>query len=109
MTFFNSSAPAARSSGYHGTAPILMARTSVFGIVGSQAQAEQIIDALREGRFANDDISVLFPDPEKVHEGNILVSVHAETFEEVEQAKRIFASTGAEDVCTTGEASSPNQ
>lgn len=40
----------------------------------------------------------------KVKAGNILISVHTENAEEIKMAKEIFASRGAEDICTTGEA-----
>jgi hypothetical protein len=40
-----------------------------------------------------------------INQGNLLVSVHTENSEEVGRAKDIFASTGAQDICATGEAS----
>ena len=43
----------------------------------------------------------------KIKEGNILLSVHAETSDEITQAKEIFTKAGAHDICTTGEASAP--
>jgi len=43
----------------------------------------------------------------KVAAGNLLISVHAENSEEISQAKDIFTRAGAEDICTTGEASTP--
>ncbi len=43
----------------------------------------------------------------KVKAGNILISVHAEDDDEIAQAKDIFTKSGAEDICTTGEASVP--
>ncbi len=45
----------------------------------------------------------------KVKEGNILLSVHTENSEEISRAKEIFTQAGAEDVCTTGEASAPKE
>lgn len=45
----------------------------------------------------------------KVKEGNILISVHTETSEEITRAKEIFTEAGAQDVCTTGEASTPTE
>src|SRR4051812_16510781 len=39
-----------------------MSMKSVFCIATSQLQAEQIVERLKESNFANDDISVLFPD-----------------------------------------------
>ncbi len=39
----------------------------------------------------------------KVKDGNILVSVHAETSEEVNRAKRIFEAGGVTDISTAGE------
>ena len=44
----------------------------------------------------------------KLAEGNILVSVHTESSEEIERAKDIFNSAGAHDVCTTNEADIPD-
>lgn len=41
----------------------------------------------------------------KVKEGNILISVHTESSEEITRAKDIFTKAGAQDICTTGEAS----
>ena len=45
----------------------------------------------------------------KIKEGNILISVHAENSEEISRAKEIFTDAGAEDICTTGEASAPQE
>ena len=45
----------------------------------------------------------------KVKAGNILLSVHTEDSDEIDRAKEIFESAGAEDICTTGEASVPRQ
>jgi hypothetical protein len=39
-------------------------KTAVFGIYRSVAQAERGVDALVQGHFSNDDISVLLPDPQ---------------------------------------------
>ena len=41
----------------------------------------------------------------KLREGNILISVHAESSDEVSRAKDIFKNAGAEDISYTGEAS----
>ena len=41
----------------------------------------------------------------KVKAGNLLISVHTENSEEISRAKEIFKRAGAEDICTTGEAS----
>jgi hypothetical protein len=41
----------------------------------------------------------------KIREGNLLISVHAENSKEIAQAEDIFLSSGAQDVCCTGEAS----
>jgi hypothetical protein len=41
----------------------------------------------------------------KIREGNILMSVHAETSDEVSRAKDVFKNAGAEDVAYTGEES----
>jgi len=43
----------------------------------------------------------------RVKEGNILLSVHTENSEEITRAKDIFTQAGAQDICTTGEASTP--
>lgn len=44
----------------------------------------------------------------KVKDGNILLSVHTDDSDEIARAKEIFESAGAEDICTTGEASVPS-
>ena len=43
----------------------------------------------------------------KLKEGNILLSVHTENSAEITRAKDIFTKAGAQDICTTGEASTP--
>ena len=43
----------------------------------------------------------------KVKAGNLLISVHTESSEEISRAKDIFTKAGAQDICTTGEASTP--
>ena len=43
----------------------------------------------------------------KVKAGNILISVHTETSEEITRAKDSFTQAGAQDICVTGEASTP--
>ena len=43
----------------------------------------------------------------KLKEGNILISVHTESSEEVTRAKEIFDHAGAEDICTVSESSTP--
>ena len=175
-----------------------MSKKSVFCIVTSLAQAERIVDQLKEAGFSNNDISALFADkgttrdfahekntkapegavvgvgtggvvggalgwiagigalaipgvgpfiaagpimaalsgaaigatvggvaggligmgiPEieakryegKLKEGNILISVHAENSKAISRAKDIFSAAGAEDICTTGEASAPKE
>jgi hypothetical protein len=45
----------------------------------------------------------------KIKEGNILISVHTEHSEDISRAKKIFTKAGAEDICTTGEASTPKE
>jgi hypothetical protein len=45
----------------------------------------------------------------KVKAGNILISVHTENSEEIKKAKEIFTRVGAEDICTTGESSTPKE
>ncbi len=43
----------------------------------------------------------------KIKQGNILISVHTDSSEEIDRAKAIFKDAGAQDICTTGEASTP--
>lgn len=43
----------------------------------------------------------------KVKAGNILLSVHTENSEEISRAKDIFKQAGAQDICVTGDASTP--
>jgi hypothetical protein len=43
----------------------------------------------------------------KVKAGNILISVHTESSDEVAQAKEIFKAAGAQDIATSGESSAP--
>ena len=43
----------------------------------------------------------------KVKAGNLLISVHTESSEEIASAKKIFSQAGAQDICATGEASVP--
>ena len=45
----------------------------------------------------------------KVKAGNILISVHTESSKEIIRAKNIFTTAEAQDICTTGEASTPRQ
>jgi hypothetical protein len=44
----------------------------------------------------------------KIKAGNILISVHTENSAEISRAKDIFTKARAQDICTTGEASTPN-
>jgi hypothetical protein len=175
-----------------------MSKKSVFCISTSRAQADQIVDQLKDRGFSNNDISVLFADkntsrdfayekntkapegaiagagtggviggtlgwiagigalaipgvgpfiaagpiiaalsgvamgaaiggiaggliglgiPEieakryegKIKQGNILISVHTDNSDEISRAKVIFTNSGAQDICTTGEASTPKE
>jgi hypothetical protein len=43
----------------------------------------------------------------EIRKGNILISVHAENSKQISQAKEIFKNAGAQDICVTGEASTP--
>jgi len=43
----------------------------------------------------------------KVRAGNLLISVHTENSDEISRAKDIFTRAGAQDICTSGEASTP--
>ncbi len=45
----------------------------------------------------------------KVKAGNILISVHTEDSDEISRAKEIFSQSGAQDICVTGEASTPKE
>jgi len=45
----------------------------------------------------------------KIKEGNILISVHTDNSAEISRAKEIFTKAGAEDICSTGEASTPKE
>jgi hypothetical protein len=44
----------------------------------------------------------------KLQDGNLLISVHTESSDDIRRAKEIFSAAGAQDICTTGEASTPN-
>lgn len=43
----------------------------------------------------------------KLKEGNILISVHTESSDEINRAKRIFSDAGAGDICTVAESPTP--
>ena len=45
----------------------------------------------------------------KIKGGNILISVHTENSEEITRAKEIFTNADAQDICITGEASTPKE
>lgn len=45
----------------------------------------------------------------KIHEGNILISVHTESADDITRAKEIFTNSGAQDICVVGEASAPKE
>ena len=45
----------------------------------------------------------------KIKEGNILISVHTDNSDEIAKAKDIFTKAGAQDICTTGESSTPGK
>ena len=45
----------------------------------------------------------------KIHEGNILMSVHTVDHEQIKTAKRIFEEARAHDICVTGESSVGNK
>jgi uncharacterized membrane protein len=44
---------------------------------------------------------------EKLKKGNYLVAVHTDESEDVDRAKRVFKTVGAEDISTVSEASAP--
>jgi hypothetical protein len=41
----------------------------------------------------------------KIKSGNILISVHADSSQEISRAKELFKAAGAEDICVSGESS----
>jgi hypothetical protein len=43
----------------------------------------------------------------KIKDGNLLISVHTENSDEISRAKDIFKEAGAQDICVTGESSTP--
>src|SRR6266850_149522 len=43
----------------------------------------------------------------KIKQGNILISVHTENSDEISRAKDIFKQAGAQDICTSSEATPP--
>ena len=43
----------------------------------------------------------------QIKKGNILISVHTDNSEEISKAKDIFKNAGAQDICVTGESSTP--
>ena len=45
----------------------------------------------------------------KIKQVNILISVHADNSAEISRAKDIFTKAGAQDICSTGEASTPKK
>src|SRR5512140_1538017 len=45
----------------------------------------------------------------KVKAGNLLISVHTENSAEIKRAKEFFTQAGAQDICATGEASTPRE
>ncbi len=45
----------------------------------------------------------------RLQEGNILISVHTENSEEITRASDIFTHAGAQDICSTGEATTPKR
>jgi uncharacterized membrane protein len=52
-----------------------MSKTSVFGIVKSHSQAEQIVEGLQRAGFATSEISVLLPDTQGRHDiGHVKVT-----------------------------------
>lgn len=45
----------------------------------------------------------------KLKDGNILISVHTESSGEITRAEEIFTRIGAQDICTTGETTTPDE
>jgi hypothetical protein len=66
------------------------------------------------GGVAGGLIGLGFPEYEarqyegKVKAGNILISVHTESSDEVDNAKTVFKEAGAQDISSTGESSVPS-
>jgi len=45
---------------------------------------------------------------DKIKGGNILISVHTDSSDEIKRAKDIFTNAGAQDICVTGEGAAPD-
>jgi hypothetical protein len=45
----------------------------------------------------------------KIKEGNILISVHTDNSDEIAKARDIFTKAGAQDICSTGETTTPEK
>src|ERR1700722_6640000 len=45
----------------------------------------------------------------KIKEGNILLSVHTDRSQEIDNAKKIFKDANAQDICVTGESAAPEK
>jgi hypothetical protein len=45
----------------------------------------------------------------KIKAGNILLSVHTESSDEIKEAEKIFKDTSAQDICVTGETAAPKK
>jgi hypothetical protein len=98
---------------------------TVYGICQDEQQAPRIIDQLGRAGFPNDDISVHrggaaggigialvslgIPEYDvkrfeaKLHEGNVIVFVQTDSFDETSRARDIFQRAGATDISDTGE------
>jgi len=54
-----------------------MSKTSVFGIVKSRSQAEQVVESLQAAGFASSEISVLVPDTTGRHDTGVVKNTKA--------------------------------
>jgi len=85
-----------------GFGPLIVAGPLLAALSGSALGAAA-------GGIAGGLIGLGIPEPQALHyqnlirEGSVLVSVRAETVEEVERAKDIIAQEGARDICTTSD------
>ncbi len=46
---------------------------------------------------------------DKLQEGNVLISVHTDSSDEIKRAKEIFSNSGGSDICTTDESTAPRR
>ena len=84
----------------------IMSKKSVFCIVPSLLQADQIVDCLQDEGFSSNDVSALLPDQtgtrDFAHRKG--TKVHTDNAEEVKRVKKIFTQAGGQDIAAAGEA-----